>query len=94
MVARELTKLHETVRAGSLEELARWAQAAPEAQLGEVVVLVSGAPPQDQPMQPDTVLKPLLEVMPVRQAAETAARITGLKKNALYKRALELAGQK
>jgi len=94
VVARELTKLHETVRAGSLEELARWAQAAPEAQLGEVVVLVSGAPPQDQPMQPDTVLKPLLELMPVRQAAETAARITGLKKNALYKRALELAGQK
>ncbi len=91
VIARELTKLHEELRAGSLEELVHWVESSPEAQLGEVVIMVSGAPQQNHPVQADSVLKPLLEVMAVKQAAETAARITGLKKNQLYRRALELA---
>ena len=94
VVARELTKLHEELRAGSLEELACWAKTAPEARMGEVVILLRGAPTAAQTWQADAVLRPLLELMPVRQAAEIAARITGLSKNELYQRALQLAGRR
>jgi 16S rRNA (cytidine1402-2'-O)-methyltransferase len=43
VVARELTKLHEEVRRGTLAELAAWAEADPP--LGECVVVIDGAPP-------------------------------------------------
>jgi len=44
-VARELTKLHEEVRRGTLEELAAGAEATPVK--GEVVIVVAGASSQD-----------------------------------------------
>ncbi len=44
-VARELTKLHEEVRRGTLEELAATAEASPLK--GEVVIVVAGATPED-----------------------------------------------
>ena len=40
-VARELTKLHEEVRTGTLEQLADWAASAPVK--GEIVILVGPA---------------------------------------------------
>jgi 16S rRNA (cytidine1402-2'-O)-methyltransferase len=41
VVCRELTKTHEEVRRGTLAELAAWAQTGP---LGEITVVVAGAP--------------------------------------------------
>jgi 16S rRNA (cytidine1402-2'-O)-methyltransferase len=43
VVCRELTKTHEEVRRGTLGELAAWAQTGP---LGEITIVVAGAPPQ------------------------------------------------
>ncbi len=96
VLARELTKLHEGVIEGSLQALAEWATSDPAAGKGEVVVMIAGAAAQDGTADRDAerVLKTLLKELPVKQAAALAAEITGLKKNQLYDRALELAGKK
>ena len=95
VLARELTKLHEGVREAPLSALAEWAVGDPHAGKGEVVLVVAGA--ADAPgsgAETDRVLKTLLKELPVKQAAAIAAEITGLNKNPLYQRALELSGKK
>ncbi len=96
VVARELTKLHEGVREGTLTALAKWAGEDAAAGKGEAVVLVAGAPAAsgDSSAEAERVLQALLKELPVKQAAALAAEITGGKKNALYERALELSGKK
>jgi 16S rRNA (cytidine1402-2'-O)-methyltransferase len=95
VLARELTKLHEGVREAPLRELADWAARDPAAGKGEVVLMVAGAAAvADAGQDAERVLKALLAELPVKQAAALAAEITGLKKNALYDRALELSGKR
>lgn len=91
VLARELTKTFETIRDGSLAELQEFVTGDANQQKGEFVVLVQGAEdePQDQ-AEATRVLSILLEALPVKQAAALAERITGVKKNELYKLALTL----
>ena len=93
VLARELTKQFETIRAGALTELYEWVRGDKDQQLGEFVLLVHGVPrAQSEAVDAEVerVLKVLLEELPVSQAAALAARITGLKKNRLYEFALSL----
>ena len=93
VLARELTKRHETFLQASLGELRRRVGEAPDQRRGEMVVLVAGAPPAaagEVSAGAERVLEILLEELPVRQAAHLAARLTGENKNPLYQRALEL----
>jgi 16S rRNA (cytidine1402-2'-O)-methyltransferase len=97
-VAREISKLHETVYRGPLSQLA--ARAAEEADVarGEIVLIVAGAAldaPNDGGEDGhggalDRVLKPLLAELPLKQAARLAAQIAGVRDNEAYKRALQL----
>jgi 16S rRNA (cytidine1402-2'-O)-methyltransferase len=87
--ARELSKRYEEVRRDSLAALADWfEQQMPR---GEFVLLVHGAPTVNVDLdQLKHVLACLLEVLPTRQAAATAARITGARRNDAYALALTL----
>ncbi len=91
VIARELTKLFESIHSGPLGEALDWLQADPNRQRGEFVLLVSGAPAEADSGEGERVLKLLLaDGLPVKQAAKLAAEITGAAKNALYDRALAL----
>lgn len=93
VIAKELTKLFETLHSGPLAEAADWLRADPNRQKGEFVLLVSGAPAGGDDGEGERVLKLLLaDGLPVKQAAKLAAAITGGAKNALYDLALRLKG--
>ena len=92
VVAREISKLFEQIHRCQLSELHDWLAQAPEHQKGEFVLLVEAAVVSDEPdlSEAARVLTILLEGNSVSQAAVLAARITGLKKNALYDLALKM----
>lgn len=92
VVARELTKRHETILAGGLDELLQQVRQDLHQRKGEFVVLLSGTTDQPADIAPEgeRVLRILLDELPLKQAAKLAARITGEKKNRLYQRALDL----
>ena len=85
-VARELTKLHEEVRRGSLSELAA-AFVGDPAPKGEAVILI-GPPPETPPADAETLLDAALQSMSVRDAAATVAAETGQPRKEVYARAL------
>ncbi len=92
-VAREITKLHESLYRGPLAELARRAGAERDFARGELVVVIAGAPPVEaaaEERELRRVLAVLLRELPVKQAAQLAARITGARDNAAYRQALVL----
>lgn len=91
VIARELTKLFETVHSLPLGDALAWLQADANRQRGEFVLIVSGAPAGAGSGEGERVLGLLLaDGLPVKQAAKLAAAITGEAKNALYERALAL----
>ena len=91
VMARELTKLFETIHSCPLGEALEWLQADANRLRGEFVLLVSGAPEAGDDGEGERVLKLLLaEGLPVKQAAKLAHAITGAGKNALYELALSL----
>ena len=93
VIARELTKLFESIHSCPLGEAGDWLLADGNRQRGEFVLLVSGAPPVDESAEGERVLKLLLdEGLPVSQASRLAHLITGVGKKVLYQHALRLQG--
>jgi 16S rRNA (cytidine1402-2'-O)-methyltransferase len=91
-VARELTKLHEEIRRGPLNELAAHYADGGETR-GEIVIVV--APPSGEVAAPsiaslDTRLAEELKRHPVKDAATIVAAALGLPRREVYARALEL----
>lgn len=93
-VAKELTKVHETVRTDRLAALNAWLGEQPDRQKGEFVIVVAGAPEADAgaPEAHRALLEALLEELPLKTAVRLAARLSGASKNRLYALALELNG--
>ena len=92
VITRELTKTYETILRDSLAELLATVNSDPNQQKGEFVVMVHGveeAEAMNQSEQ-DDLLKLLLAELSVKTAAALASKITGVKKNRLYDRALQL----
>ena len=91
VLARELTKLFETIHSCHLGEALEWLQADANRQRGEFVLLVSGAVASGDDGEGERVLKLLLDDgVSVKQAARLAHAITGAPKNAMYELALSL----
>jgi 16S rRNA (cytidine1402-2'-O)-methyltransferase len=91
-LARELTKRFETFLFGTVRELAARLESDDEQRLGEMVLLIEGCrePVAGDRAEQERVLRILAADLPLRQAAGLAARLTGERKNALYRLGLEL----
>jgi 16S rRNA (cytidine1402-2'-O)-methyltransferase len=92
-VARELTKLHEECRRGTLDELAAYYEA--HLPRGECVILVHGADParamDDDGL--DAMLREALATLRVKDAVAQVAKHAGRAKSDIYARALALKGE-
>ncbi len=89
---RELTKTFETVKKSTVGELLTFVKSDSNQQKGEIVLVVAGNKTQvnDDISQHDKLLLRLLEDLSVKKSASLASELTGVKKNALYQRLLEL----
>lgn len=96
VLARELTKMFETVHRCPLADASGWLEADPDRRRGEFVVIVSGAGRREGPgaADVDRTLQPLLAGLPLAQAVKLACAITGMRRKEVYSRALELSGRR
>jgi 16S rRNA (cytidine1402-2'-O)-methyltransferase len=93
-LARELTKVFESIHECTLGEASAWLDADANRARGEFVLIVHAAPPRDaadaRAHESMRVLEVLMRELPASQAAKLAARITGAGRNDLYEAALRL----
>lgn len=92
-LARELTKVHESVQRAPLAELSRRVSAGEEPARGECVVLIAAGPArQPEAGRTEELLAALVgEGVGAKTAALVARRLTGESRRKLYQRALELS---
>ena len=94
VLARELTKMFEQIYRGDLAGLQAWINDDAMHQKGEFVLMLAGQvqdkQTNEQTVAVESLLKILVDELPVKQAAGLAAKITGKKKNELYKLAMSL----
>jgi 16S rRNA (cytidine1402-2'-O)-methyltransferase len=95
VIARELTKLHETIARCTVAEATALVEADPFMEKGEFVVLLEGAaqqrPKEELTAEQMRILKLLLEECSVKSASTLTAKITGARKELAYQAALRLA---
>ena len=91
-VARELTKMHETIHRGTVEEVRNLLDADPGGEKGEFTIVIAGdpEPPTADQVELGRVLEILLAEVSARQAAGLAAEITGAGRKQAYRLANEL----
>jgi len=92
VIAREITKLFESFHRCTLGAASAWLGEDANRLKGEFVLIVEGATAARDASaeESERVLQILLTELPLKQAVQLAAEITGAKRNALYQRALEL----
>jgi 16S rRNA (cytidine1402-2'-O)-methyltransferase len=97
VIAREITKLHETIVKDSVENMLQRVTADENMRRGEFVVIVAGATTNKQDMtvsdEQMRVLRVLLQECSIKSAVNLAVEITGGRKKALYQAALEMQNQ-
>ncbi len=86
VLAREVTKLYETIKRGTLSELAQFVGGDSNQQKGEIVLIVAGKPKNEQDMDADVLalLQRLAQELPAKRAAAVVADWAGLRKKPLY----------
>jgi 16S rRNA (cytidine1402-2'-O)-methyltransferase len=92
VLAREITKTWESIHGAPIGELVAWVKEDENRRKGEMVLIVEGFKAQSDDELPADALRTLALLqaeLPLKKAAALAAEIHGVKKNALYKYALE-----
>lgn len=92
VLARELTKTWESIHGAPVGELLAWVKEDENRRKGEMVLVVEGFKVQSDDALPADALRTLALLqteLPLKKAAALTAEIHGVKKNALYKYALE-----
>lgn len=91
VVAREISKVYESIMSDEIQKLADYYDAHLDECRGEVVLLLAGAEAADNAtvlVHPQEVLDILLQELPLKQAVTLASKITGARRNELYDAAL------
>ncbi len=90
-IGRELTKMHEQCVREPLHVLQARVEDGTIVGKGEFVIVVSGSSEEHESrLEVDRLLRALCNYLSAKDAAKVAADATGLKRNALYERLLEL----
>ncbi|MCP1064792.1 16S rRNA (cytidine(1402)-2'-O)-methyltransferase [Serratia symbiotica] len=91
VLARELTKTWESIHGAPVGAVLSWVQEDEMRRRGEMVLIVEGHKAQEDVLPLDALctLALLQKELPLKKAAALAAEIHSVKKNALYKHALE-----
>lgn len=93
VLAKELTKRHERFLQGAPAQCLEHLQQDPLLRKGEFVVLIHPAearPDSAVAVETDRLLELLLQELSLKKAVKLAAEISGIQRNELYRRALEL----
>lgn len=95
-LGRELTKLHETVRRATLDDLSDFCRDDPDQARGEAVLLIGGSESEPlAPVDPLALARELAAELAPSRAARVLARLTGLKRKqawAVVEQGRSLAG--
>ncbi|RRZ88508.1 16S rRNA (cytidine(1402)-2'-O)-methyltransferase [Erwinia sp. 198] len=91
VLAREITKTWESIHGAPVGELLAWVKEDENRRKGEMVLIVEGYQAVEDALPPEALrtLSLLQQELPLKKAAALTAEIHGVKKNALYKYALE-----
>jgi len=91
VLARELTKRFETVLAGPAVRVLEQLQLDDDQTRGEFVLMFGGVQPvPESQAELEHMLTTLVAELPIKQATNLAAKISGLRKNELYDLALKI----
>ena len=96
VLARELTKMFESIHRCRLDQAQAWLAADDNNRRGEFVLIVSGAPEVEGALdaEAERVLALVSAELPPAKAAKLAAAITGVPRDVLYAHALARAGRR
>jgi len=91
VLARELTKTWESIYGAPVGELLAWVKEDENRRKGEMVLIVEGHKADEEALPADALrtLALLQKELPLKKAAALTAEIHGVKKNALYRFALD-----
>lgn len=93
-IAREITKLHETIIKTTIQDMLTLFAQDSNMYRGEFVVMISGAKIEKKPQTVTTqqlkILQTLISECSIKTAVQLTAEITGARKKLLYQTALEL----
>jgi len=91
-LAKEISKIHETIITGDIYEIIHYLEESPDHQKGEFVVLVEGLNNKqidEKLILLNEIIPHLLKEMSASKAAKLAAKITSLDKDTCYKAIIE-----